>query len=1189
MTTCPDCQHTFDPVQVPGGHCPRCRFMGGAHEAESLQAPLPDCEIVDLIAHGGMGDVYRATQPTLERELAVKVMTGHAATPELAARFRREALVLARLQHPNIVPIHALGTDEDGQPYYTMKLVKGRTLQAILDDLRQGEAATLRQHSLLSLLGAFRKVCDALAFAHAQGVLHRDLKPDNIMIGEFGEVLVMDWGLAKNTKEEMGKQKVEIEATEQPDPISAFSFPISTFTLQGSVLGTPQYMSPEQAAGEVSELDERSDIYSLGAVLYAILTLRPPVEGTTVAEVLEKVKTGSITSLAEGAGVAKARQSPERHLASAARWPIPASLSAVAMKALALDKAKRYPSVTALISDVEAYQGGFATGAENAGTWKQLMLLMRRHRTVTASLAVLLVLSAGFVVKLMSSEQRALNGEQSAKASAAVAVQEKEAARHSLATAQTSLAEAAFRDSNLVSMVKALDNCPADLRDHHWRYLSAKRDSSLGPLIYPGGETITDVKAVPGKPHQFAVVDMSGQIGFVDVVTNRLLRIIDTHDYELRLVFSGDGQRLLTFRWLGGRATAQMYDVATGTLIRKLPLDWDKVSAIALDWTGGQAAIKADKVISKEEIEHKLSVVDTSSGATRWILPSDYTGTAVCFHRNGHLLSVTDWDSKSYDLHNADDGKVIASLPLSAPPTALALSLDDSLVAVGALNGEVVLIEAATGRELRRGQLHSGRVAQVAWTQDRHLLTMGVEGSVTGDTPVMRLWDAERFAPRGTFFGKARSFDSWSLNPGSGYLLSDSTPPTLWRFQAGLELCRVKTPVEQGWSCQFLSDSLLLARERYAMMGYDLTDPRLPMPTDVRFPPGMVISAFHRKAGLLAMGGMATPTVKLLSYDKSGMKELWERPLPVCNEVFPDGLRSRQLDFDAAASRVIAVGKPTSPVFDTKTGDTKLVLKRRLENAVFAGTQGHIVAIAPLKRTHTEVEDHVIILDGTDGHERARFVSHFQLDALATTPDRRLIAVAGGEQVVILLDADTLKEKGRFRAHDATITALAFHPTKPILATASVDLTVKLWDYNTTQVQETYLGLNGRPVMLAFSPNGQRLAVEGQEKTFRVYDVSDATVRPKGEVMAMAPEIAKKITAKAAETPAGPPASTDGRDRNVMFDRIDKEKLGKVTREVFISRQSDAAASNERFDRFDVNKDGFMSREEYIKQGKMGK
>jgi serine/threonine protein kinase len=169
------------------------------------------------ISTGGMGSVLEAHDAKLDRTVAIKVMLLEAnADARMRARFLREAQVLAKLAHPNIVPIYDI-VWEDGMPlFYSMKLVKGRTLQAILNDLRKEDAAALRDYPLTRLLGIFRKVCDAIAFAHSQGVLHRDLKPENIMVGEFGEVLVMDWGLAKRRNDECGMTNDEITESEAP-------------------------------------------------------------------------------------------------------------------------------------------------------------------------------------------------------------------------------------------------------------------------------------------------------------------------------------------------------------------------------------------------------------------------------------------------------------------------------------------------------------------------------------------------------------------------------------------------------------------------------------------------------------------------------------------------------------------------------------------------------------------------------------------------------------------------------------------------------------------------------------------------------------------------------------------------------------------------------------------------------------
>ncbi len=286
--------------------------------AEPGEAPPPRYTIGGSLGSGGMGEVFTAHDRTLRRDIAVKVL--RRAGPAARDRFAAEAQVTAQLDHPNIVPVHDLGTLADGRPFLAMKQVRGASLREWLDRAPRPD--------LEARLDVLRRVCDAIAFAHAQGVLHRDLKPENVMVGAFGEVLVMDWGLAR---------PITPTGATDAGPLQVDRFePGARRTQEGGVAGTPAYMAPEQAAGKLAELDTRSDVYALGAILYELLTDHPPFEGST-EEVLAAVCAG--------------RFLPPRRRAAG----VPRELDAVVLRAMALRKADRYPSAEALREDLDAF------------------------------------------------------------------------------------------------------------------------------------------------------------------------------------------------------------------------------------------------------------------------------------------------------------------------------------------------------------------------------------------------------------------------------------------------------------------------------------------------------------------------------------------------------------------------------------------------------------------------------------------------------------------------------------------------------------------------------------------------------------------------------------------------------------------------------------------------------------------
>ena len=374
---------------------------GSKHQgrAQGRDGQKPDAPLtggymlVREIARGGMGQIYFGEDPQLERQVAVKVssVSENGEDP----RFLKEAKVLAQLAHPNIVPIHNIGMDAQGRPFYSMKLVKGRTLQAVLNLIRNGDAAAQKDYSRATLLTIFCKICDAMMFAHSKGILHRDLKPENVMVGEYGEVLVMDWGLAKvlGEREENGSAMSRVNDTGDYG-----------MTMEGEVMGTPQYMSPEQAMGMVAELDQRSDIYSLGGIFYAILTQRPPIEGATLNEVLTKVKNGVLSSMSTnrgGKGTVHAKDPV------AMGTEVPEALQAVTLKAMATDRSKRYSSVELFAADIGRYQNGFATQAEEAGAWKRIKLWVGRNKVMAGSAVAMLVIVSGFSARILVEGRKA--------------------------------------------------------------------------------------------------------------------------------------------------------------------------------------------------------------------------------------------------------------------------------------------------------------------------------------------------------------------------------------------------------------------------------------------------------------------------------------------------------------------------------------------------------------------------------------------------------------------------------------------------------------------------------------------------------------------------------------------------------------------------------------------------------------
>ena len=499
-----------------GSHHSRTTVIIANRRAAAARAGLRFV-LLEELGRGGMGVVLRGRDPDLHREVAIKLLR-HSGDDRREARFIAEAQITGQLEHPNIIPVHEFGRDDEGRPWFAMKLINGRTMGDILT-ARAKDQAVEQDWPLSRLISVMIQVCHAVAFAHSRGVIHRDIKPANIMLGDFGEVLVVDWGLGKV----VGDSSVESVRDHQPGGTMSETPGI---TLDGAIVGTPCYMPPEQARGELDRLGPHGDVYALGASLCEVLSGRPPITGSTVSEVVRKASAGEAVI-------------PERDWRG---YRVPRELAAILRRAMATRPEDRYPGCEALAADLQRYQEHRAVSVVDVTLVDAIGKFVRRHTLATAvggiaAVALGVSLVGGYILKegerLQALEARAVAENQRSRAEEALAQveaqrrltetgrrrertlavgSERQARRNERQRAVAIMAQAdaaLVRDRAPVART-LLEDIPREERDWSWRHLVARAAGSSATILATRPEEVV-VTAGTG----FALVGAEGRLRFI--------------------------------------------------------------------------------------------------------------------------------------------------------------------------------------------------------------------------------------------------------------------------------------------------------------------------------------------------------------------------------------------------------------------------------------------------------------------------------------------------------------------------------------------------------------------------------------------------------------------------------------------------------------------------------------------------
>jgi WD40 repeat protein/tRNA A-37 threonylcarbamoyl transferase component Bud32 len=699
---------------------------------------LPGYEILGELGRGGMGVVYQARQVRLNRAVALKmILAGQYAGAEAAARFLAEAEAVAKLQHPNIVQIFHID-EHAGCPYFEMEFVGGGSLAARLDGTPRPprEAARLIQ-----------TLDSAMAEAHRQGVVHRDLKPGNILLTPEGVPKVADFGLAKLLNADSGLTRTD------------------------SVLGSPSYMAPEQAEGKTKDIGPAADIYALGAVLYELLTGRPPFRGATVLETLQQVKTSEPVP-------------PSRLVPG-----LPRDLETIALECLQKDSAKRYESATALAEDLRRYHAGEPIVARPVGSPERAWRWCKRNPALAGLMATVatLLVAVALGATLAAVRFRALS----------------QALESNLYFSDIALAHCELSEDNLGRAQKRLDHCPPGLRQWEWHYL--QRLCRLDPVTFPDKAEISSVAFSPDGER----LASAGGDRTIKVRNSRTGQVVKTLDAQANVVYSvafhPGGNHLAAAcsdRWV------KVWDVTTAEQVFSCP-----GTASPGNGSSYVVAFSPDGRRLATGSEGIVSIWDWRDRQRLRILPGhEKMPISVAFSLDGRRLASSSW-SGDVMIWDAQTGERLhISSGHRQPVSALAFSPDGRRLVSASFDRHLIVWDATTGRQLHAFRGHDGLILGIASSPD------GLRLASVGEDKMVCLWEAGSGREVLSLRGHTGSCRSVAFSPDGRRLASagrdatirlwDATP---WRGNDGQEVLTFTQHAGEVWTMAIRPDGRRIA------------------------------------------------------------------------------------------------------------------------------------------------------------------------------------------------------------------------------------------------------------------------------------------------------------------------------------------------------------------------------------------